>query len=138
MEYRSENALGIPETPWTPHYTPPPTVAESERFGDLGPLPPEPAARKRVPIATGFMDYFPDAIAAIAECSQITNEQHNPGTPVHWDRSKSPDEADCLMRHFLDRGKVDTDGVRHSAKLAWRALALLQKEIEASRNLKGK
>jgi len=116
------------------HWVPGPTLSESERFGDLGHLPPEPAARKRVPIATGFMDYFPDAIAAIAECSQITNEQHNPGQPVHWDRSKSTDEADCLMRHFLDRGKVDTDGVRHSAKLAWRALALLQKEIEASRN----
>lgn len=34
------------------------------------------------------------------------------------------------MRHFVERGTLDTDGIRHSAKLAWRAMALLQKEIE--------
>jgi len=31
---------------------------------------------------------------------------------------------------LLDAGKIDSDGVRHSAKCAWRILALLQKEIE--------
>ena len=46
-------------------------------------------------------------------------------------KEKSTDEADALVRHLLDRGKRDTDGVRHSAKVAWRALALLQREIEA-------
>jgi len=88
------------------------------------------AKRKKTPIATGVVDYFPLALAAIAEVSFVGNEQHNPGTPLHWDRSKSTDEADCLMRHFLERGTIDDDGLRHSAKLAWRALALLQKEIE--------
>lgn len=34
------------------------------------------------------------------------------------------------MRHFVERGKLDSDGLRHSAKMAWRALALLQKELE--------
>jgi hypothetical protein len=42
------------------------------------------------------------------------------------------DHADTMMRHFLERGTVDTDGVRHSAKMAWRALALLQVEMEAA------
>ncbi len=28
---------------------------------------------------------------------------------------------------------VDSDGLRHTAKMAWRALALLQKEIENER-----
>ena len=96
-------------------------------------LPTDPLARKAIPIATGCLDYFPDALAAVAECSQIGNEQHNPGKPLFWDRSKSTDEADALIRHFMERGKIDTDGVRHSAKAAWRALALLQKEIEAGR-----
>jgi hypothetical protein len=94
-------------------------------------LPAKANLRKTYPIATGFVDYFPDAIAAVAHVSYVGNEQHNPGTPLHWDRSKSSDEADALMRHFVERGKIDSDGVRHSAKLAWRALALLQKEIEA-------
>lgn len=88
------------------------------------------AKRKHIPIASGVIDYFPDAIWAVAECSWIGNEQHNPGTSLHWDRSKSGDEGDALMRHFLERGLVDTDGIRHSTKVAWRALALLQKEIE--------
>jgi hypothetical protein len=34
---------------------------------------------------------------------------------------------------LVDRGKIDTDNVRHSTKVAWRALALLQKEIENGR-----
>lgn len=96
-------------------------------------LPTDAAARKDVPIATGFIDYFPDAIAAVAALSKKGNEQHNPGKPLHWDRSKSGDESDALMRHFLERGTIDTDGVRHSAKVAWRALAMLQKEIEQAR-----
>lgn len=93
-------------------------------------LPTEAAARKRVPIATGFIDYFPRAVAAVAAVSLAGNEQHNPGKPLHWDRSKSGDEADALMRHFLERGKIDSDGQRHSSKLAWRAMALLEKELE--------
>ena len=96
------------------------------------PLPTAAADRKAIPVATGFVDYFPDAMIAVAELSRIGNDQHNPGQPLHWDRSKSTDEADALMRHFIERGTIDTDGVRHSAKLAWRAMALLQKEIEAS------
>lgn len=86
--------------------------------------------RKQIPIASGFVDYFPLAMAAVAELSRIGNDQHNPGKPLFWDRSKSGDEGDALMRHFIERGTIDTDGVRHSAKVAWRAMALLQKELE--------
>lgn len=93
-----------------------------------------PADRKHYPVASGVLSYFPDALMEVALVSWTGNEQHNPGTPLHWDRSKSQDEADALMRHFMARGKRDTDGMRHSAKVAWRALALLQKEIEAERN----
>jgi hypothetical protein len=96
-------------------------------------LPTTAAERKTYPIATGFLDYFPDAVAAIAHLSYVGNEQHNPGTPVHWDRAKSQDEDDTMMRHFLQRGTLDVDGIGHSVKMAWRALAYLQKEIEAQR-----
>lgn len=99
----------------------------------FGQLPTAAAERKRTPIASGVLDYFPDAIVAVAQVSWIGNEQHHAGKPLHWDRAKSTDEADALMRHFIERGTLDTDGARHSAKVAWRALALLQKEIEASR-----
>jgi hypothetical protein len=68
---------------------------------------------------------------AVAHCSWKGNEQHNPGEPVYWNRAKSTDEHDALMRHLLEVGKIDTDGVRHSTKVAWRALAALEKELEA-------
>jgi hypothetical protein len=94
-------------------------------------LPCDAAARKECPIASGVLDYFPDALAEIARVSKKGNDQHNPGQPLHWAREKSTDEADALIRHFMERGGYDTDGLRHSAKMAWRALALLQKELEA-------
>jgi hypothetical protein len=89
-------------------------------------------ARKLTPIFSGCLRYFPRALAAVAALSQIGNEQHNPGKPLHWDRSKSGDEYDALSRHLLEVGTIDTDGVRHSAKVAWRALAGLEKELEAA------
>jgi len=96
-------------------------------------LPTDAKERKTFPVATGVLDYFPDALVAISRLSYEGNNQHNPGQPLHWAREKSTDQADTLIRHFLERGTLDQDGQRHSAKLAWRALALLQLEIEAKR-----
>ena len=94
-------------------------------------LPTDPKDRKALPIYSGVLCYFPDALAEVARISKAGNDQHNPGQPLHWDRSKSGDELDAATRHLLEAGGRDTDGQRHSAKLAWRALANLQKEIEA-------
>ena len=99
-------------------------------------LPTDAKARKGVPVYSGFVKYFPDAIAAVAELSFIANEQHNPGEPLHWDRAKSGDELDAQMRHVLDMAsgtEMDTDGVLHATKNAWRAMAGLQKLIESRR-----
>jgi hypothetical protein len=90
-------------------------------------------ARKEMPIARGLFDYFPLAVAEVAHVSFKANEQHNPGEPMHWARGKSTDHADCIARHLIERGAVDDDGLRHTAKLAWRALALLQEELEAAK-----
>jgi hypothetical protein len=89
-------------------------------------------ARKHTPIFSGVLNYFPRALAAVAVVSMVGNEQHNPGKPVHWDRSKSGDELDALTRHLMEAGTFDSDGLRHSAKVAWRALANLEKELEAA------
>jgi len=91
----------------------------------------DPMQRKGMPITTGVLDYFPLALAEVAMCSKAGNDQHNPGQPLHWAKEKSTDHADCIVRHLIDRGAFDTDGIRHSAKLAWRALAQLQLELEA-------
>lgn len=89
------------------------------------------------PVASGVLDYFPDAIAAVAECSRIGNDQHNPGQPMHWNRDLSTEHGDKLLGHFMRRGTIDSDKVRHSAKVAWRSLALLQEEIENDNNNSG-
>jgi len=93
-------------------------------------LPDDPEMRKRIPIGSGVLDYFPLAIAYVAMVSWSGNNQHNPGQPLHWARGKSTDHGDCIPRHYIDRGTLDTDNMRHTGKLAWRALALLQEELE--------
>lgn len=92
-------------------------------------------ARKRAPIFEAVLGYFPDAIAAVANVSLTANEQHNPGQRMHWARDKSTDHADCIVRHLIQSGEMDDDGLRHTAKVAWRALALLQEELEAAHDL---
>lgn len=111
-----------------------PATAERLASNQSSLLPTDPAARKSIPLCTGVLDYFPDALAAVAMCSKDGNDQHNPGEPLHWAREKSSDHADCIARHLVDRGKMDERGIRHSARMAWRALALLQLEIENSRS----
>lgn len=86
--------------------------------------------RKEMPVYTGVLKYFPDAILEVSKCSHVGQQQHNPDKPLHWDRNKSGDELDALTRHLIEAGNIDTDGIRHSAKVAWRALANLQKELE--------
>jgi len=93
----------------------------------------DPKERKATPVFSGVLKYFPDALREVARCSKAGNDQHHPDTPLHWDRAKSTDELDALTRHLLEAGTMDTDGIRHSTKVAWRSLANLQKEIERSR-----
>ena len=95
-------------------------------------LPTEAKERKTIPLWSGLFKYFPDALVEVARLSYIGNLQHNPGQPLHWAREKSTDQEDTILRHLLDSGTVDTDGVRHSTKVAWRALAKLQLELEAA------
>jgi len=84
-------------------------------------LPTDAKERKCIPIYSGVIRYFPDAIAAVAKLSYKGNQQHHPDKELHWDKSKSTDELDALMRHILDE---EWDAV------AWRALANLQRELE--------
>ncbi len=96
-------------------------------------LPIDSAARKEIPMARGLLDYFPAALAAVAQVSKVGNDKHNPGEEMHHARGKSSDHADCILRHLTERGTTDPDdGQLHSAKMAWRALALLQEELEAA------
>jgi hypothetical protein len=86
-------------------------------------FPDDSAERKEYPVYSGLLQYFPAALAAVAHHSFKGNEKHNPGQPLHHDRAKSGDEADALVRHLMEGDYVG---------MAWRALSLLQKHLEAN------
>jgi hypothetical protein len=114
-------------TPKQPFYSPQSNEIEVNRPA----LPTDAAKRKEIPLCTGVLDYFTSALCEVAKVSKVGNDQHNPGEELHWARGKSGDQADTILRHLAERGKIDTDGMRHSAKACWRMLALLQLELEA-------
>ena len=89
------------------------------------------AERKATPVFSGVLKYFPNALKEVAKCSQAGNDQHHPDKPLHWDMDKSKDEYDALTRHLIDHtiNPLDDDGVLHLTKVAWRALAGLERHL---------
>lgn len=87
--------------------------------------------RKDIPVFSGVLKYFPNAIKEVSKCSKAGNDQHHPDKPLHWDMSKSKDEYDALARHLIDHTiePVDKDGILHLTKVAWRALAGLERHL---------
>ncbi len=87
--------------------------------------------RKDTPVFSGVLKYFPNALKEVAKCSKAGNDQHHPEKPLHWDMDKSKDEYDALTRHLIDHtvNPLDDDGVLHLTKVAWRALAGLERYL---------
>lgn len=92
----------------------------------------EAADRKAQPVFSGVLKYFPNAIKYVSRVSKAGNDQHHPDKPLHWDMTKSTDETDALVRHLIDHSidPVDTDGMLHLGKVAWRALAALERHLQ--------
>lgn len=88
-------------------------------------IPTDAAARKAAPMQRGLFAYFPDALLAVAALSAAASKQHG-HDEVFWERGKSNDHGDCLLRHQLQFDQLDTDDQLHAVKVAWRALAQLQ------------
>jgi len=88
--------------------------------------------RKAIPVYSGFVSYFPNAMKEVAQCSYKANKQHNGDEPLHWAMEKSKDELDALMRHLIDHASGidwDDDGIRHLTKVCWRSLAMLERTL---------
>jgi|HubBroStandDraft_4_1064222.scaffolds.fasta_scaffold00046_31 hypothetical protein len=117
-------------------------------------LPTDYEARKGFPLMTFLGAYFPDMIEALVGLSVAGNKQHKVDVPkyspfylegdrIAWDRSKSTEELETLMRHLWDHIRAkrsgndaalyDTDGALHITKVMWRAGAEGQKTIERLR-----
>ena len=93
------------------------------------------AKRKAQPVFSGVLSYFPNAIKYVSTVSKAGNDQHHPDKPLHWDKSKSSDETDALTRHLIDHSidPMDTDGMLHLGKVAWRALAALERYLDTQK-----
>lgn len=122
-------------------------------------LPEDDKIRKDAPLFRGLLGYFPAALFEVAQHSLESDQKHNPGAvngPT-WARGKSSDHEDCIVRHVIDAGPrrswVDVlpswllavipgsnarDARRYHLRcLAWRALALLQEDCEATGSAAG-
>jgi len=101
-----------------------PPIDEPKPYQPIKPykLPVDAQTRKTIPVYTGFVAYFPRAMAEVSRISLLGGIQHGQ-TPetLHWDRPKSGDELDAMMRHILDKDW---------AQVAWRAMANLEKHLE--------
>lgn len=89
--------------------------------------------RKNYPMYSGLLKYFPNALREVSHCSWVGQQQHNPDKPLAWDRSKSGDELDAMLRHLTDHAKgieIDEDGVYHLVKCSWRILGMTEKFLE--------
>lgn len=87
---------------------------------------------KQYPMFEGLLKYFPNALREVSHLSLVANNQHNPDEPLHWAKEKSTDEKDALLRHLTEIAKgnhIDTDGMLHATKVAWRALANLERDL---------
>ena len=101
-------------------------------------LPEDPKERKALPMYSGLLCYFPKALAAVAKQSMIGHLQHySESEPLHWDRSRSQDDRDALVRHLVDL--IDAEQVNDKDKrleavsaIAWRALAIAEKVLDES------
>jgi hypothetical protein len=88
---------------------------------------------KQYPLFRGLLCYFPRALRYISHVSLQSNKQHHADKPLHWDKTKSTDEPDALLRHLTEIAKgneFDDDGLLHRGKVAWRANAFLERYLQ--------
>ena len=76
---------------------------------EIGYVIDKPVSRKSMPVYTGVLKYFPDALKEVSKVSRAGSLQHHPDKPLHWDKSKSTDNEDALVRHLLDHSENPMD-----------------------------
>lgn len=94
-------------------------------------IPQDDAIRKAAPMFRGLLGYFPGACFHVAAHSMASDRKHNGHLPEdgapRWNRGKSADHDDCILRHTAE---MHSDPLYHKTARAWRALADLQEYLE--------
>lgn len=87
-------------------------------------LPDDSAKRKEFPIYRGLFQLFPNALAEVSHHTYLNCRKHLgedlPEGTCAWDKSKSQDELDAMLRHIMEEDWV---------AVAWRALGHLEREL---------
>lgn len=97
-------------------------------------LPDSSDERKKYPIFSGCLRYFPSALLGASRVSYEGNKKHNGLLPLRHDRSKSGDELDAAFRHVLEAeagAQTEFEGVDPEDPVVWRVLAWSQKKKES-------
>lgn len=96
------------------------------------------AERKQMPAHRGCLRYFPEATMLVALLSARADLKHTPDADPsdpsrpQWNRGKSADHGDCIVRHQMDVGEMDKEmGLDYMVHVAWRGLAQLQEYVDA-------
>jgi hypothetical protein len=99
-------------------------------------LPEDPQERKNLPMWRACLMFFPKTFVAITKLSMKGQKQHkyNEGD-IHWDRSKSKDDWDSLIRHMFNLQEAiknkDVAGIReHAPAISWRGNAISEKALD--------
>ena len=106
--------------------------------------------RKNTPVFKMRTRYFPKALREVTKVCVANNVRYNPDkepADINWARGKSADQLGSLDRHITERAvdgkifedidpaiaeKVCFDQIYVMAEAAWRALAQLELDIEAT------
>ena len=86
--------------------------------------------RKDTPVFSGVLKYFPNALKAVARAlRQVMTNITQTNLALGYEQSK--DEYDAMIRTLLDHEEnpVDDDNILHLTKVAWRALAGLERYL---------
>jgi len=97
-------------------------------------LPTNDEERKRVKL-TAIFRLFPNACVALAQHIKAGADKYC-GGELRWDRNKSPEELESLLRHVFEQVQNPTC-VATAQAIAWRAMANLEKLTEVVANADG-
>lgn len=88
--------------------------------------------RKRQPLYSGCLSYFPRALLAVSRVSFEANSKHNGDHPLYWSKGRSTDQPDAAARHMLTPFEIDPETNEfHLASAVWRMAAFLEIALEA-------
>lgn len=89
---------------------------------------------KKIPVVRGFLEYFPNAIAAVAEVSKFGATKYDWGNWRHVDNGVER-YTEALGRHFIAENEIDPEsGLAHAAHTAWNAMARLELMLKGPGN----